>query len=55
MEAHAEYAKVTCQSCQETRDRIMKAWQDRQIAEAVRLAAGGLRDIVKGKGGNEKR
>lgn len=41
---------MTCSSCQQTRERIMKAWQERQIAEAVRLAAGGVRDILKGNG-----
>lgn len=39
---------MTCKTCLERRREIMQAWQERQIAEAVRLAAGGLRDIVKG-------
>lgn len=41
---------MPCKTCAERRAAILKAWQERKIAEAVRLAAGGVRDIVKGKG-----
>lgn len=29
----------------------MQAWQEKKIAEAVKALAGGVRDIVKGNGG----
>lgn len=41
---------TTCPTCAERRAAIMKAWQERQIAEAVRQAALGVRDMVKGNG-----
>lgn len=37
---------MTCKTCLERRREIMQAWQQKKIAEAVRLAAGGLRDMV---------
>lgn len=42
---------MVCKACLERRRAIMEAWQEKKIAEAVRLAAGGLRDMVKDKGG----
>lgn len=39
---------MTCKPCTERRAAIMKAWQERQIAEAVRQAALGVRDMVRG-------
>lgn len=41
---------MTCRTCAERRRAIMQAWQDKQIAEAVRLAAGGVKEMVRGKG-----
>lgn len=38
---------MPCKSCAERRRAIMQAWQDKQIAEAVRLAAGGVKEMVK--------
>ena len=40
---------TNCHPCQERRQAILKAWQQRKIAEAVRQAALGVRDVVKGK------
>lgn len=39
---------MSCKSCAERRRAIMKAWQDKQIAEAVRLTAGGVKEMVRG-------
>lgn len=38
---------MTCIPCAERRAAIMKAWQDKQIAEAVRQAALGAGDMVR--------
>jgi len=40
---------MTCPTCAERRRKLLEAWQNRQIAEAVRETAKGVRDIVKGK------
>lgn len=40
---------MTCPTCAERRAAILKAWQERKIAEAVRLAAGGVKEMVMGK------
>lgn len=40
---------MTCPTCAERRAAILHAWQERKIAEAVRLAAGGVKEMVRGK------
>lgn len=40
---------MTCKTCQEHRAAILKAWQDRQFADALARVVDGARDIVKGK------
>lgn len=40
---------MPCKSCIERRRAILDAWQDKQIAEAVKQAALGVREIIKGK------
>lgn len=37
---------MTCRPCAERRAAIMKAWQERQIAEAVRQMALGAGEMV---------
>lgn len=37
---------MTCQSCLDRRRKLMEAWQNRQIAEAVRQAALGAAELV---------
>lgn len=37
---------MTCPTCAERRAAIMKAWQEKQIAEAVRQMALGAGEIV---------
>lgn len=39
---------MPCKTCAERRAAILKAWQERKIAEAVRQAAGGVRAALKG-------
>lgn len=43
-------AMTNCQTCAERRALLLKAWQDKQIADAVRLAAGGVKEMMKGNG-----
>lgn len=38
---------MTCPTCTERRAAILKAWQERQIAEAVRQAALGAGDMIR--------
>lgn len=38
---------MTCKPCAERRAAILKAWQERQIAEAVRQAALGAGDMIR--------
>lgn len=38
---------MTCKPCAERRAAIMKAWQERKIAEAVRQAALGAGDMIR--------
>lgn len=38
---------MTCLTCAERRAAIMKAWQEKQIAEAVRQAALGAGDMIR--------
>ena len=47
---------MTCPTCAERRRKLLEAWQNRQIAEAVRQAALVAAEMggVKGKGGGEK-
>lgn len=47
---------MTCPTCAERRAKLLEAWQNRQIAEAVRQAALGAAEMVgvKRKGGGEK-
>lgn len=45
---------MVCKTCLERRREIMQAWQEKKIAEAVRLAAGGVKEILKGKGDGKK-
>lgn len=47
---------MTCPTCAERRRKLLEAWQNRQIAEAVRQAALGAAEMVgvKRKGGGEK-
>lgn len=44
---------MTCTPCQERRAKLMQAWQERKIAEAVREMAKGVGEILKGKGDGE--
>lgn len=41
---------MTCQRCLERRQAIRDAWLKRKFAEAVKQAALGVGDMVKGKG-----
>lgn len=40
-------AMTNCATCAERRRAIIEAWQDRQVKEAVRQAALGVKDMVK--------
>lgn len=40
---------MPCKECSERRAAILKAWQEKQFAEAVRLAAGGVKEMVRKK------
>lgn len=41
---------VTCQRCLERRQFVRDAWMRRKFAEALRQAAIGVGEMVKGKG-----